>query len=247
MDRLLYVSMTGAKENMVSMAKRANNLANASTIGFKSDFQQARAMQAFGEGLPTRVFSMTERAATNYDQGSYITTGRELDVAVKGEGWLVVKDSKGEEAFTRMGNLSISVTGELQTSTGLTLVDVGGNPIILPQMDKIVINKDGTIHGLLAGATPDIPEDFQQLKLVNPQIQDLYKGNDGLFRRKDGEAEAVSADVRLANGKLESSNVNVVAEMTHLIQLQRQFETQVKMMKTAEENDQAQERLLRMR
>ncbi len=132
MDHLLYIAMSGAKENMNSLAVRGNNLANANTIGFKSDFEQARSMQAFGEGLPTRVFAMTERPGQNLQHGLLQTTGRDLDVAVDGQGWIAVQDPNGAEAYTRMGNLQLNATGNLQTSTGLNVVDDAGQPIVLP-------------------------------------------------------------------------------------------------------------------
>ncbi|PJG58190.1 flagellar basal body rod protein FlgF [Aeromonas cavernicola] len=247
MDHLLYIAMSGAKENMNSLAVRGNNLANANTVGFKADFEQARSMQAFGEGLPSRVFSMTERPGQNLQHGMLMTTGRDLDVTVDGPGWIAVQDAKGGEAFTRMGNLLVNATGNLQTSTGLNVVDDGGQPIVLPMpMEKIEINRDGTISGRPEGAAANLPEDFARIKLVNPATADVEKGQDGLFRRKDGQSEAASANVGLIAGSLEGSNVNVVDEMTNLIRLQRQFETQVKMMKTAEENDEAQTQLLRI-
>ncbi len=146
-----------------------------------------------------------------------------------------------------MGNLQVNATGNLQTSTGLNVVDDGGQPIVLPMpMEKLEINRDGTISGRPEGAAANLSEDFQRIKLVNPAANAVEKGSDGLFRRKDGQNEPASAAVGLIAGSLEGSNVNVVDEMTNLIQLQRQFETQIKLMKTAEENDEAQTQLLRI-
>jgi len=126
MDHLLYIAMSGAKENMNGISIKANNLANSTTTGFKADLEQARAMQAFGEGLPTRVFSLTERPGQNFDDGSFIITERELDVAVQGKGWLSVQDAEGNEAYTRAGNLQLSPTGVLQTASGLNVIGEDG-------------------------------------------------------------------------------------------------------------------------
>lgn len=247
MDKLLYIAMSGAKENLNSLAVRSNNLANANTLGFKADFEEARAMQAYGDGLPSRVFSMAERPGQNFQQGSLQTTGRELDVAVQGDGWLTVQDKDGKEAYTRNGSLQVSPLGVLQTSTGLNVLDTTGQPITLPMpLEKIQITEDGTINARLQGAEPAAVENLQQLKLVNPVNKDMTKGEDGLFRRVDGNTEAVSANVRLASGALENSNVNVVEELTNLIKLQRQFETQIKMMSTAEKNDESQNQLMKL-
>ena len=247
MDKLLYIAMSGAKENLNSLAVRSNNLANANTLGFKADFEEARAMQAYGDGLPSRVFSMAERPGQNFQQGSLQTTGRELDVAVQGDGWLTVQDKDGKEAYTRNGSLQVSPLGVLQTSTGLNVLDSTGQPITLPMpLEKIQITEDGTINARLQGAEPAAVENLQQLKLVNPVNKEMTKGEDGLFRRVDGNTEAVSANVRLASGALENSNVNVVEELTNLIKLQRQFETQIKMMSTAEKNDESQNQLMKL-
>lgn len=247
MDKLLYIAMSGAKENMNSLAVRSNNLANANTLGFKADFEQARAMQAYGDGLPSRVFSMSERPGQSYQQGSLQTTGRDLDVAVQGDGWLTVQDADGKEAYTRNGSLQVSPLGVLQTSAGQNVLDITGQPITLPMpLEKIQISEDGTINARLEGAEPAAVENLQQLKLVNPVNKDLTKGEDGLFRRMDGGTETASANVRLASGALENSNVNVVEELTNLIKLQRQFETQIKMMATAEKNDESQNQLMKL-
>jgi flagellar basal-body rod protein FlgF len=247
MDKLLYIAMSGAKENLNSLAVRSNNLANANTLGFKADFEEARAMQTYGDGLPTRVFSMAERPGQNFQQGSLQTTGRELDVAVQGDGWLTVQDKDGKEAYTRNGSLQVSPLGVLQTSTGLNVLDSTGQPITLPMpLEKIQITEDGTINARLQGAEPAAIENLQQLKLVNPVNKEMTKGDDGLFRRVDGKTETASTTVRLASGALENSNVNVVEELTNLIKLQRQFDTQIKMMSTAEKNDESQNQLIKL-
>ncbi len=247
MDNLLYIAMSGAKENMNSLAVRSNNLANANTVGFKADLEQARAMQAYGDGLPSRVFAMTESPGQRMDQGGLMTTGRDLDIAIQGDGMLAVQDANGKEAYTRMGNLRVSPLGVLETSTGLSVLDDAGNPIVLPlPMEKVEINQDGTVIGRPEGSTPETVEEYQRIKLVLPDIKAINKGDDGLFRRNDSQSEQASASVRVASGALESSNVNVVDEMTNLIRLQRQYETQVKMMQTADKNDEAQNQLLRL-
>ena len=247
MDNLLYIAMSGAKENMNSLAVRSNNLANANTVGFKADLEQARAMQVYGDGLPSRVFAMTESPGQRMDQGGLMTTGRDLDIAIQGDGMLAVQDANGKEAYTRMGNLRVSPLGVLETSTGLSVLDDAGNPIVLPlPMEKVEINQDGTVIGRPEGSTPETVEEYQRIKLVLPDIKAINKGDDGLFRRNDSQSEQASASVRVASGALESSNVNVVDEMTNLIRLQRQYETQVKKMQTADKNDEAQNQLLRL-
>ena len=245
MDNLLYIAMSGAKENMNALAVRSNNLANASTIGFKADFENARAMQAYGEGLPTRVFSMAEEPGQNMSSGAIETTGRELDVAVKGDGWIAVEDSDGNEAYTRMGSLVLDQDGTLRTSDGRAVLDDSGEHIELPALSKIEINQDGTVGGRPDGEGSEVFEEYQRIKLVNPEKTAMYRGTDGLFRMKSGATAEESDSVRLINGSLESSNVNVVDEMTSLIRIQRQYDMQVKLMSTAKEMDESQNQLLR--
>lgn len=247
MDNLLYVAMTGAKENFNSLAVRGNNLANASTTGFKADFEQARAMQAFGEGLPTRVFSLTERPGQNMINGAINTTDRDLDVAINGDGFLTVIDAKGQEAYTRDGSLVIDQDGNLTTSGGRKVLDVNGQAVnIQMPVQKIFINQDGTVAGIPEGMESNNIEEFAQIKLVKPSIKDVYKGDDGLYRRTDGQKALEDPTVRLENGALEASNVNVADEMVNMIRLQRMFTTQVKLMKTAEEMDQQSNNLMRL-
>ena len=150
MDKLLYIAMSGAKENLNSLAVRSNNLANANTLGFKADFEEARAMQAYGDGLPSRVFSMAERPGQNFQQGSLQTTGRELDVAVQGDGWLTVQDKDGKEAYTRNGDMQVSPTNQLTVQGHPVMGDNG--PIEVPPNSQLTVSADGTIAVLEAGA-----------------------------------------------------------------------------------------------
>lgn len=248
MDRSLFLAMSGAKQNMHALQLRANNLANVSTTGFRADLAQARSMQAYGEGLPTRVFSMTERPGQNFAQGSVITTGRDLDVTIQGEGWISVMDKTGEEGLTRNGNLKVDQTGLLTNSTGHLVLGETGAPITLPiPLTKVEIGTDGTISVLPQGAPADAMEVVDRIKLTRTDNRSLFKDSNGLFRSKTPNTPYVAdANVTLLPGAIEGSNVNAVGEMTSLIDLQRQFEMQVKLMSTAEEMDKASDSLLRM-
>jgi flagellar basal-body rod protein FlgF len=248
MDRALFLAMSGAKQNMQAMQLRANNLANVSTTGFRADLAQARSMQAYGDGLPSRVFSMTERPGNNFQQGSVITTGRDLDVTIQGDGWIAVQDKTGSEGLTRNGNLQIDQTGLLLNGNGHLVLGETGAPITLPvPVAKVEIGNDGTISVRPQGAPADAMEIVDRIKLVRPNNQDLYKDVNGLFRAKDPNAAYdADANVKILTRALEGSNVNAVGEMTSLIELQRQFEMQVKMMSTAEDMDKSSDSLLRM-
>jgi len=245
MDKMLYIAMSGAKQNMRALAVNANNLANANTTGFKSDLAQARSMQAFGEGLPSRVFAMTEKSSQNFDNGAMITTSRNLDIAIAGDGWIAVQAADGREAFTRDGHLTITENGNLQTPNGDLVMGEAG-PVSLPlPVNNIQISSDGTIMVQPEGAPSSLQEEVGRIKFVNPDGRLIERGNDGLFRRKDKAQENADINVVVKNGALEASNVNPVNEMTEMIALQRQFEMQLKLMKTAEEIDVASAQLLR--
>ncbi|MGC9401872.1 MULTISPECIES: flagellar basal body rod protein FlgF [Vibrio] len=248
MDRTLYLAMSGAKQNMQALQLRANNLANVSTTGFRADLAQARSMQAYGEGLPTRVFSMTERPGQNFAQGSVITTGRDLDVTIQGNGWISVMDSTGKEGLTRNGNLKVDQNGLLTNASGHLVLGETGAPITLPiPISKVEIGNDGTISVVPQGAPADAMEIVDRIKLTQTDNRSLFKDINGLFRSKEPNAAyEADANVKLLTGAVEGSNVNAVGEMTSLIDLQRQFEMQVKMMSTAEEMDKASDSLLRM-
>jgi flagellar basal-body rod protein FlgF len=202
-------------------------------------------MQAFGEGMPSRVFSMVERAGQNFDSGALLTTGRDLDIAIQGKGWLAVQTKDGSEAYTRNGQLRVNDNGALETSKGEMVIGDNG-PVFLPlPVNDIEISADGTIMVRPEGAPSSVQEEVGRIKLVNPDDRFIEKGEDGLFRRKDGNNEPANVAVRLSSGTIESSNVNPIGEMTDMIALQRQFEMQLKMMKTAEEVDSSAASLLR--
>ena len=245
MDKSLYISMTGASQNAMAQRAHANNLANLTTTGFRRDFEQARSMPVFGDGYATRAYAMTERPGTDMSAGVMQETGRELDVAVQGEGWIAVQAADGTEAYTRAGSLNIDAFGVLRTSSGLPVLGNGG-PIAIPPAQKVEIGSDGTISIRALGEGPAVMAEVDRLKLVNPDPATLEKGADGLMRTKDGQPQVADGMVQVATGFLEGSNVNAVEEMTAMLSLARQFELHIKMMRTAEENAQATDRILQM-
>ena len=236
MDRMLYVAMNGAKQNMLAQAVNSNNLANISTTGFRADLAAARSMPLYGgSGHPTRVYSMTEKPGVDFKQGAMSTTGRDLDIAVAGKGFIAVQGRDGAEAYTRAGDLKTNNAGVLQTGAGHTVLGQGG-PIIIPEAAKVDIGKDGTISITQVGEG-DGSTVIDLIKLVNPNLQDLKRNEQGLFVLKNGENADTATDVSVVSGTVETSNVNAASALVNMIELARQFEMQVKMMKTSEEND----------
>lgn len=238
MDRMVYVMMSGAKETMLAMANNSHNLANANTSGFLEDLNQFRSMPVFGQGHPTRVYAQGERHGTNFQPGAMQNTGRDLDVAVKGQGWIAVQALDGGEAYSRRGDLQIDANGLLTNGVGQPVIGNGG-PIALPPLEKLEIGEDGTISIRPLGQGASELAVVDRIKLVNPAQNRLTKGEDGLMRLKDGSVADADSKMELRKGHLEGSNVNIIESMVKMIELARHFEFQVKLMKTAEELDTA--------
>jgi len=246
MDKSLFLAMSGARENMYSQRAHSNNLANINTTGFKADLAQARAMPVFGEGYPTRVYAQSERPATLTDSGALNETGRQLDLAVDGDGWFTVLRPDGTEGYTRSGGLQINAANQLVTGNGLPVMGVGGTPVIVPPNEKLDIGIDGTISVRPLGALASELEVVGQVKLVNPENGVLFKGLDGLMRTEEQEPLEADPNVVIRAGYLESSNVNAVNELTSIMTQARQFELNIKMMKTAEENSETATRIMKI-
>lgn len=245
MDKSLYIAMSGAKQTLLAQTANANNLANAQTSGFKTDLEQFRSMPVYGPGFPTRVYAMAERPGTDLSPGAIQQTGRDLDVAVDGDGWLAVQGADGKEAYTRAGDLRITAEGSLQTGTGLPVMGQDG-PITLPPAQKLEIGKDGTISIVPLGGNSTNLAVLDRIKLVKPALDNLEKRDDGLMHVKDDKPVEASADVTIMQGQLEGSNVNTISAMVDMIELSKNFELQTKVMKSADENASASARLMQL-
>ena len=245
MDRMLYIGMSGAKETMLSQGMNANNLANVSTTGFREDLAQQRSMSVFGPGYPSRVYAMSEKSGVDFSPGPIESTGRDMDLAIKQDGWFAVQAKDGTEAYTRAGNMRITPLGLLVTGEGLPVLGNGG-PITLPPAESVTIGGDGTITIRPLGQGAAALAVVDRIRLVNPELSDMEKSADGLFRLKNGQNALPDAAVRVMPGMLERSNVSVVESMVRMITLTRNFEMQTKIMSTAEEIDRSTNSLMRM-
>ena len=245
MDQMIYLAMSAARQMMNGQAAAAHNLANAHTTGFKADYAAYRAMPLFGEGLPSRVFAVEERPGIDFSSGALEATGNDLDVALAGEGFIAVQAPDGSEAYTRAGELKLDAIGQLTTADGYPVLGNGG-AIALPPAEKVAIGADGTISVRPLGQPANTLAQVDRLRLVKPELSNLRKGEDGLFRTRDGNPAAPDASVHVTSGALESSNVNPVGEMIQMIETARRYELAVKAMKSAEQNDAEGTRLLRL-
>lgn len=250
MDRLIYTAMTGASQTLNRQAAVAHNLANVSTAGYRAEEHRLRAVQvqthAAQPGLSTRAFVVDASTHTDFTPGSQIYTGRDFDMAVQGAGWIAVQAPDGGEAYTRNGNFELSVNGVLQTRSGLSVQGDGG-PISIPPEVKVSIGVDGTVSVVPESGAQNTVNVVGRIKLVNPPEAEMVRGEDGLFRLRNGGPAPVDEQARIAAGYTEGSNVNAAEQMVTMISLARQFEMQMKMLTTADTNDRAAAQLLSVR
>jgi flagellar basal-body rod protein FlgF len=245
MDRSLYVAMTGATQMMRAQTEVAHNLANADTVGFKAQMSAFQALPVQGPGLPTRINGVAQGLGVDLRAGAEIQTGRELDVAVQGEGWIAVQAADGSEAYTRAGNLQLTADGLLTDARGNLVLGDGG-PISLPPATQVAIGNDGTVSVVPTGQGPETIASVGRIKLVNPPSNQLALGSDGLMHLAGGGVAQADPAVGLKSGVLESSNVNPSQTLVQMIELSRQYELQVKAIKNADDNAQSATRLLQL-
>ena len=239
MDRLIYLSMAGAKATMQRQEVLAHNLANASTTGFRAELAAFRAVPVRGDGASTRVYALESTVGYDAQPGVVQSTGRPLDVAMQGDAWLAVQALDGTEGYTRAGALELDPEGQLVTAAGLPVLGDGG-PIAVPPGARVAIAPDGTVSAAVGNGRPQA---VGKIKLVTPEAP-LARGTDGLFRAADGNELAADPNARVQDGALEGSNVSAVETMIAMIAAARQFEQQVKLMQTAQEDERAATKLL---
>jgi flagellar basal-body rod protein FlgF len=235
--------MTGAKQIMQAQAVNNHNIANINTVGFRADAVSFVSQPIYGSGFPTRVNAVASDAGTDYSTGVMQSTGRELDVAVNGKGYIAVLGLDGKEAYTRAGDLRVSAEGAVTTASGLPVLTEQG-PLNVPPATDVTIGSDGTVSVVPLGLSPSAISQTDVVKLVNPPAQTLQKGDDGLLRLKDGSKAPTDSTVTLTSGMLESSNVNAAQSLINMIELQRLYEFQFKSMNSADQNEQTAEQLM---
>jgi len=240
MDKLIYVAMSGARNLMSRQDSIANNLANASSNGFK---QETMAFGSVATSASERVYGVESNTGADLSPGPIRQTGRKLDVAPTGEAWIAVQGRDGREAYTRNGSLQVGADGILQTASGHAVLGSGG-PISIPADTEVTIASDGTVSATLGRDAGGAVVNVGQIKLVNAAPGDLVRRDDGLLGARRGEALNPDVSARLEPQTLEGSNVNMVDALVGMISAARQFETQLKLIQTAEAHDRAASQLL---
>jgi flagellar basal-body rod protein FlgF len=244
MDRLIYTAMTGANAAENRQAILANNLANVSTNGFRAELHTFRSVPVRGDGATTRVMALEATPGFSDLPGAPQRTGRAMDAMTTGNAWFGVQGRDGTEAYTRNGSFEVSSDGTLLNSNGLTVLSDGGSPITVPTGATVTLGSDGTLSAKV-GNQP--PTGIGRLKLATPTADDpLKRGEDGLFRSTSGDPLPQDSTARLQLGVIEGSNVNAIETMVNMIQAARQFDSQTRLMQTAEANDRAAAQLLSM-
>jgi flagellar basal-body rod protein FlgF len=243
MDHSLYVAMTGATQTMRAQEAVSNNLANASTVGFKGELDAFQSLPVLGPGQPTRINAVDRGVGEDMSQGATRHTGRALDIAVQGNGWIAVQSPDGSEGYTRAGDLKLTGDGQLTDAAGNPVLGTAG-PISLPDSAQISIGSDGTISTVPLGEGPNTIAALDRIKLVNPDAGGMVQGSDGLMHMADGSVVGNDPSVQLSPGSLEGSNVNVSQELVKMIALSRQYDMQIKSIKSEEDNAQSATKLL---
>ena len=244
MDRIIYTAMTGANAAAHRQAVLSNNLANASTQGFRAEMSTFRSVPIQGDGSKTRVFALEATSGHVSTPGPVQRTGRNLDAMAVGNAWFAVQGLDGTEAYTRAGTCEVSATGQLLTPTGLPVLSDGGAPSDVPPGAEVTLGSDGTVTAKAAGQPAQA---IGRLKLATPTPEDpLKRGDDGLFRTTSGDPIANDANARMLAGAVEGSNVNPVESMVGMIAASRQFEQQMRLLQSAETNDKTASQLLSM-
>ena len=245
MDKLIYTAASGLKSHMAAQAAIANNMANASTIGFRAEKVNFDSLMLKGPGFDSRQPASEE--VTDFDRtaGAITTTGRNLDIAIPGDQWMAVQATDGTEAYTRRGDLNISATGVLETGDGFPVMGSGG-PITVPPATSVSIAGDGTISIVPVGGDAKNPQVIDRIKFASPNGSQTVKGLDNLVHVKGGGVLPTDLDAKCVSGALEQSNVNMTQALVDMIENQRSYEVQANLMKSAKDMDESAASVMRM-
>ncbi len=247
MDKLVYTAATGLRAHMAAQAAIANNMANASTTGFRADRVVFDRIELKGGGRTIEARAPTAEEVTDADRtpGAIQQTGRALDVAVAGrDDWLAVQAADGQEAYTRRGDLEVAPSGVLQTGDGFIVMGEGG-PITLPPYKSVTIAGDGTIS-IVPTSGDGQPQIVDKIKLASAKGSDTVKGLDNLLYVRGGGSLPANLEAKVQGGALEGSNVNMTQALVDMIENQRSYEVTANMMKSAKDMDESGASLMRL-
>jgi flagellar basal-body rod protein FlgF len=239
MDKLIFTALSGAEHTLRAQQVHANNLANMETAGFRANLELASSKALGGYGYDDVHLSRMQADAISSRAGSVRETGRPLDVAVAGNGYLALQYGDGE-AYTRAGSIDIDANGALSVH-GHPLLGEGG-PIVLPPHTAVEIANDGTISVQTPGAAT--LQVVDRLRLVSGEARELTKNEAGLIVSRGGDPLAQDPNASVRARALEGSNVSAVEEMVATMTLNRSFEIQMKLLKASDSMDEVGNRLI---
>ena len=246
MDRFVYTALSGMNAAMHRQRVVANNLANASTTGFRAEEFAVTPVTVKGANLESRALANGVVRGADLAAGPIRQTGRELDIAVEGQALIALQAPDGSEVYSRRGDLHITSSGVLQNGDGLPVLGDAG-PITVPLGSTVSIGDDGTVFANDPAAPDAQPAQVGRIKLASIEGSTILKDVDGFLRVPNGGALPDDPTAGLIVGALEGSNVNTATALVQMIEAQRAFEQRARIISTASELDQAGSRLMSLR
>jgi len=246
MDRLAFNAVAAINEQRVARQMATNEMANATTVGFKRSFESSvRAIEVEGAGLKTRYQpqSFTEDFIS-MKAGPVIVTGNDLDISLSAHSVLGVTAPDGTLAFTRRGDLRINAAGALETGNGNVVRAQSGGALTVPLGVKVTINADGSVYGIDPAQVGTVaPVLIGNLLLRDSSTTPMQRREDGLFAvagaPKGEDITPGPIKPGLTSGALEGSNVNAMGVMVKMMDQARSFEMQVNMIKESKTCDES--------
>ncbi|KPF63978.1 flagellar basal body rod protein FlgF [Porphyrobacter sp. AAP60] len=252
MDRMIYTAMTAMNAAMDRQRTVANNLANASTPGFRQEIFAVTPATLKDGSIEARAVARGNVRGADMTAARVVPTGNPLDVALEGKALLAFQspDLQGE-VYSRRGDLRVGASGVIENGEGLAVLGEGGTPITVPPGFAIAIASDGAILASDPAAPNAAAEQIDRLRLVNPEGSPLAKGIDSFLKvpGANGANGVLPPDLtaRLTPGALEQSNVQTADTLVQMIEAQRAFEQRAKIIRTAGELDEASSGLMGLR
>ncbi|OBV10937.1 flagellar basal body rod protein FlgF [Erythrobacter dokdonensis] len=248
MDRLIYTAMTAMNAAMDRQRAVANNLANASTPGFRQEVFAVTPATLKDGSLEARAMARGNVRGADMTAARVVPTGNPMDVALEGDALLAYQspDLQGE-VYSRRGDLRVGASGVIENGEGLAVLGEGGTPISVPPGFSIAIAADGTIMASDPAAANAPPETIDRLRLVSPNGSPLAKGIDSFLKVPGGGVLPPDPTARLSTGALEQSNVQTADTLVQMIEAQRAFEQRARIIQTAGQLDEASSGLMGLR
>lgn len=249
MDRLIYTAYSGMTGSTVRQRVIASNMANAQTIGFRAELLTATPVTLKGPSLEARAMTDGEVRGSSMTQGTLISTGKPLDVALTGDTMLALQAEDGSEVYSRRGDLAVSAGGVLENGDGRPVIGENG-PITVPLGSKVTISPDGGVSVANPEAPDQPPQLVGRIKIASTTGSRIEKGLDGLFRvpGQNGQPGVLPQDeeAKLMVGSLEQSNVDPTRILVEMVEAQRLFDMRTKVVAQAKEVDESSASLMRI-